>query len=129
MDPFVISIIVVVVTYFVTIYILLRRSTTFRGEQTETTTVLPLEDAKSQQKGQFDNSRASLEVTESSTQTDNGSSFYTFYEHTQAQRQETLLVEEQLERTLQQFDRSLSDIIEHQDRNFHFLAHKFTVRI
>ena len=67
---------------------------------------------------------ALLEVTEASTQTDDGSSFYTFYEHIQAQRQETLLVEEQLERTFQQLDRTLTNITGHQDRNFHFLAHQ-----
>ena len=98
-------------------------------KQTGSVTVLQqhnvsVEDKKLQEEGQQDNLSASHELTDSTTQMDDSAAFYTFYEHTQAQRQETLLLEEQLDRTLHQFNRSLSDIIEHQDGNFQFLTHQ-----
>ena len=129
MDPFVISIIVVVVTYITTIYALLRGNTT--TEQTGSVTVLPqqpvqakMTEVQQQAKENKDSQIVSHETVEKFTQTDDSEAFYTLYEHTQAQRQETLLLEEQLDRTLQQFSRSLGDIIEHHDRNFQYLTHQ-----
>ena len=112
MDPFVISIIVVVVTYLITVYTLLRGNTTFHAEQTGSVTVLPQqhtskEEKTLQEERQQDNLNTSQEFKEIATQTDDSTAFYTFYEHTQAQRQETLLLEEQLDRALGQFNRSL----------------------
>ena len=129
MDPFVISIIVVVVTYIATVYALLHGNTTFHAEQTGSVTVLPQQPVQTtevpqQEEEHKDNQITSHETVEKFTQTDDSEAFYTFYEHTQAQRQETLLLEEQLDRTLQQFSRSLGDIIEHQDRNFQYLTHQ-----
>ena len=129
MDPFLISIIVVVVTYLITVYTLLRGNTTFHAEQTGSVTVRPQQNTSkdeitSQEGKQQDNSTTSQEFQETSTQTDDSAAFYTFYKHTQAQRQETLLLEEQLDRALSQFNRSLHDIIEHQDKNFQFLTHQ-----
>ena len=129
MDPFVISIIVVVVTYLVTVYTLLRGNTTFHAKQTGSVTVLPQQNASKEEKTlqeerQQDNLNISQEFKETATQTDDSAAFYTFYEHTQAQRQETLLLEEQLDRALGQFNRSLHDIIEHQNKNFQFLTHQ-----
>ena len=90
MDPFLISIIVVVVTYLVTVYTLLRGNTTFHAEQTGSVTVLPqqhtsTDEITSQEGKQQDNSTTSQEFRETSTQTDDSAAFYTFYEHTQAQ--------------------------------------------
>ena len=90
MDPFVISIIVVVVTYLITVYTLLRGNTTFHAEQTGSVTVLPQQNTlkdenTSQEEKQQDNSSTPQEFQETSTQTDDSTAFYTFYEHTQAQ--------------------------------------------
>ena len=129
MDPFVISIIVVVVTYLITVYTLLRGNTSFHAEQTGSVTVLPQQNISKdentiQEEKQEDSLNATPEFRATATQTEDSEAFYTFYEHTQAQRQETLLLEEQLDRALGQFDSSLHDIIEHQDKNFQFLTHQ-----